>query len=60
MGIIGWVPGAGNVGLGVSMFSYAGDVVIGVIADATLIPDLDRLTSHLTESLADLASTQGL
>jgi WS/DGAT/MGAT family acyltransferase len=59
-GIIGWVPGAGNVGLGVSMFSYDGSVVIGLIADATLIPDLDRLTSHLTESLADLADTQGI
>ena len=58
-GIIGWVPGGGDVGLGVSMFSYAGSVMIGVLADATLIPDLDRLTSHLTESLADLADTQG-
>ncbi len=57
-GIIGWVPGAGDVGLGVSMFSYTDNVVIGLIADATLIPDLDRLTSHLIESLADLTAAQ--
>lgn len=59
-GIIGWVPGAGDVGLGVSMFSYNDHVLIGLIADAQLIPDLDRLTTHLTDSLADLAAaTEG-
>lgn len=55
-GIIGWVPGAGDVGLGVSMFSYADRVLMGLIADAQLIPDLDRLKSHLVSSLADLAA----
>ena len=53
-GIIGWVPAAGDVGLGVSMFSYNDHVLVGIIADALLIPDIHRLTAHLTESLADL------
>ncbi len=53
-GIIGWVPGAGNVGLGVSMFSYRGSVVVGLITDATLIPDIDRLSGLLTEGFSDL------
>ena len=56
-GIIGWVPGASDVGLGVSMFSYAGGVRVGILADATLIPDPDRLCTHLQESLVDLAAS---
>ncbi len=55
-GIIGWVPGAGDVGLGVSMFSYNDRVTMGLIADAQLIPDLDRLVTHLVHSVADLAT----
>jgi diacylglycerol O-acyltransferase / wax synthase len=55
-GIIGWVPGAGDVGLGVSMFSYNGHVVVGVIADTTLIPDLDRLHQQLIAGLTDLVA----
>ncbi|MEZ5157197.1 MAG: WS/DGAT domain-containing protein [Candidatus Nanopelagicales bacterium] len=54
MGIIGWVPGTGDVGLGVSMFSYRGSVVIGLIADLRLIPDVSRLARLLGESLAAL------
>jgi hypothetical protein len=53
-GIIGWVPGSGDVGLGVSMFSYNGQVLMGLMADALLIENLDRLVGHLVESLEDL------
>ena len=60
IGIIGWVPAAGDVGLGVSMFSYDGHVLVGLIADALLIPDLDRLAGHFTESLTDLAEATAM
>ncbi len=53
-GIIGWVPGASDVGLGVSMFSYDDRVRVGLLTDATLIPDPDRLRTHLEDGLADL------
>jgi len=53
-GIIGWVPGAGNVGLGISMFSYRGSVVVGLLTDAMLIPGIERLTRLLAQSLSDL------
>jgi len=53
-GIIGWVPGAGAVALGVSMFSYNGRVLIGLIADQDVIPDLSRLQELLDDSFADL------
>jgi len=36
------------------MFSNNGGVRIGLLTDATLIPDPDRLSAHLQESLADL------
>jgi hypothetical protein len=50
------VPAAGNVGLGVSMFSYADRVVIGLITDTTLIPDAQRLVDLLHCALVDLES----
>jgi len=36
--ILFWVPQAGSIGLGVSMFSYTGRIQYGVIADRQLIP----------------------
>lgn len=59
VGIIGWVPAAGDVGLGVSMFSYNDHVLVGLIADALLIPDLHRLAGYLATSLDDLAELTG-
>jgi len=38
-GIVFWVPQAASVGLGVSIFSYAGQVTVGVASDARLVPD---------------------
>ena len=34
-----WVPQAGNIGLGVSFVSYAGQVCIGVVADEAVMED---------------------
>jgi diacylglycerol O-acyltransferase len=34
-----WVPQSGRLGLGISILSYAGEVLVGVAADAGLIPD---------------------
>lgn len=34
-----WVPQAGSVGIGLSIFSYRGTVQIGLIADENLLPD---------------------
>jgi len=38
-----WVPQAGSIGVGVSMFSYCGRVQFGVIADRQLIATPDSL-----------------
>jgi len=34
-----WVPASGDIGLGVSILSYAGGVQFGLIADEALCPD---------------------
>jgi diacylglycerol O-acyltransferase len=42
-GMMFWVPQSGRLGLGVSIFSYAGTVRLGVATDAGLIPDPDKI-----------------
>jgi diacylglycerol O-acyltransferase len=34
-----WVPQSGRLGLGISILSYAGEVMVGVASDAGLVPD---------------------
>jgi WS/DGAT/MGAT family acyltransferase len=41
--IMFWVPQAGRVGLGISIMSYAGNVWLGVVTDAGLVPDPDQI-----------------
>ena len=38
-----WVPQSGDIGLGVSILSYNGEVRFGVVADRGLCPDPDRV-----------------
>lgn len=42
-----WVPQAGDIGLGVSLLSYAGQVQIGVNADLGLAVDADTLIDYM-------------
>jgi diacylglycerol O-acyltransferase len=50
-GLVGWVPRAGDMGFGVSIFSYAGEVTVGFSTDAHLIPDPDRLRELVLEEV---------
>ena len=38
-----WVPQSGNIGMGVSILSYNGGVQFGLITDARLVPDPERI-----------------
>jgi WS/DGAT/MGAT family acyltransferase len=49
-----WVPQSGRMGLGVSIFSYDGHVVVGVATDAGLVPDPERIAFFFEEELAAL------
>jgi diacylglycerol O-acyltransferase / wax synthase len=38
-GMMFWVPQSGRLGLGISILSYAGQVLVGIAVDAELIPE---------------------
>ena len=50
-----WVPQSGSIGVGVSMFSYAGQVFLGLIADCNLIPNPRPLADSLVTEFERLA-----
>jgi diacylglycerol O-acyltransferase len=38
-----WVPQSGHLGLGISILSYSGGVMLGVATDAGLVPDPEKI-----------------
>jgi len=44
--IMFWVPQSGNIGMGVSILSYNGGVQFGLITDAGLVPDPERVIAR--------------
>jgi diacylglycerol O-acyltransferase len=46
-----WVPQSGRMGLGVSLFSYAGQVTVGVMADAQVLERPQGLVDDLATEL---------
>ncbi len=49
--IMFWVPQSASIGLGLSILSYNGEVVIGVATDAGLVPDPETIVSAFYEEL---------
>lgn len=49
-----WVPRAGDIGLGLSILSYAGNVYIGIATDAGLMPDPQAIVDAYQAELNDL------
>jgi hypothetical protein len=41
--IMFWVPQSGDIGMGLSILSYAGGVQFGLITDAGMVPDPERV-----------------
>jgi hypothetical protein len=41
------------LGLNVAAFSYKGTMHVGLVADADLVPDLDRLAKHARRAASD-------
>jgi WS/DGAT/MGAT family acyltransferase len=59
-GTIGWVPTSGDLGLGVAIFSYAGEVTLGLCVDRGLVPDAHELLDDLAQELEAILSMPGL
>jgi WS/DGAT/MGAT family acyltransferase len=49
-----WVPQSGTVGLGVSILSYGGGVQFGVISDAALCPDPQKIIDEFAPEFSRL------
>ena len=41
-----WVPQSGHLGLGISILSYAGGVMLGVATDEGLVADPERIVAE--------------
>jgi WS/DGAT/MGAT family acyltransferase len=49
-----WVPQSGDIGMGVSILSYAGKVQFGLITDAGLVPDPERIVARFAREFEKL------
>jgi len=49
--VLTWAPTSGHIGMSVSIFSYRGEVTIGLMVDATLVPDPEEILARLEEEL---------
>ena len=52
--LIFWVPQSGEIGLGISILSYAGQVQFGLIADAGRVPDPEQVTMRFREEFENV------
>lgn len=58
-GFTAWVPSTGPVGVGLSICSYAGQLLLGVNVDEALVPDSELLLAALGDEVADLRQSAG-
>jgi WS/DGAT/MGAT family acyltransferase len=58
-GVLGWVPTAGRAGVGVSIFSYAGGLTMGLQVDAGLVPEPETIVADFESELAALRALRG-
>jgi WS/DGAT/MGAT family acyltransferase len=58
-GVIAWVPTAGTGAMGISIFSYAGGVTVGLQVDTGLIPDPETILDLFEHEMAALGALPG-
>jgi diacylglycerol O-acyltransferase / wax synthase len=49
-----WAPTSGHIGMSVSIFSYRGEVTVGLMVDAALVPDPGEIVKQLKRELTAL------
>jgi len=49
-----WEPESGGLGVGVSIFSYAGQLVVGMVSDANLVREPARVIAGVEAAFAEL------
>ena len=55
-----WVPQSGRLGMGISIFSYAGRARLGVATDAGLVPDPERIIAGFHAEFAAMRRLAGV
>jgi diacylglycerol O-acyltransferase / wax synthase len=53
-GVLVWAPCSGSIGMTVSIFSYAGEVTVGFMADVGIVPDPQPLVTAFDRQLRTL------
>lgn len=53
--MIFWPPQRNNIGLGLSIFTYAGQVIVGVQSDVTVLPDPEIITEEFGNAVNEMA-----
>ena len=54
--VLVWAPTSGHIGMSVSIFSYRGEVTVGLMVDAALVPDPEAIVTQLEQELKALGS----
>ncbi|HZO79223.1 MAG TPA: wax ester/triacylglycerol synthase family O-acyltransferase [Solirubrobacteraceae bacterium] len=49
-----WAPTSGHIGMSISIFSYRGEVTVGLMVDAEIVPDPDAIVEQLERELEAL------
>ncbi len=49
-----WVPVYGNTGMGISIMSYAGTVMVGIMTDTCMVPDPMTIAENFNVELRDM------
>ncbi len=57
--VMPWVPRAGKIGMGVSIFSYAGEVRLGIATDAGLVPNPETILDGYVDEFTHLHDAVG-
>lgn len=50
-----WEPESGGLGIGISIYSYAGEITVGVVSDRNLVSDPGQITAAVMRAFADLS-----
>ena len=53
--ILFWVPQSGQIGLGISVMSYAGTVSLGIVVDESLTPDPEQILEAFKAEFSEMA-----
>jgi diacylglycerol O-acyltransferase / wax synthase len=56
--VLFWAPTSGHMGMSLSIFSYRGEVIVGLMVDAALVPDPDHIVGRLSDELEALRPTR--